>query len=312
MIRINGYPIDCATEERLSYKATATKFPVEKGAALTDHIIVELPVLELDCLVSDTPTGEIAADATRTSLGGDVLPSRDAYDFLTGLHQAQGKSGGGPVTVECTYGKFANMAITALSPTRDVRSLKAFRFSVTFEQIEIAETNRVSIKTATPGSGTKKKLGNQPVTKINGQTVEKVIYVITFPVDKREFATKGYGKPVATNVTVKKNSYGVDIPIPPTDCYKVLPGRERNAEGYLTPVKGGGNADRPLTNNARFDRDAGVYEFHEFAALYNAETDSRRDLEGRDVTTTPAPKVDSKQPGKGPVKRGWWNEKEAR
>lgn len=296
--KIDGYPIDCVTDERLTYKATATKFPVEKGAAVTDHIIVELPVLELDCMVSDTPIGAIAIDPTRTTLDGETLPSRDAFEFLTALHQAQSQAGSAPITVECTYGKFENMAMTQLSPARDHTTLKGFKFTVTFEQIEIRETRRITVA-AVPNANGKKKLGNQPVTKVEGVTVEGVIYCITFPIEKREFATKGYGKPAATDLSVVKNKFGVDIPRSPFDCYRVLPGRERNSEGYLTPVKGGGG-------------NGGKYEFHEFAALYNPETDTRRDLEARDVTTTPTPKVDSKAPGKGPVKRGWWNEKEAR
>lgn len=292
MIRVDGYPVDCATEERLTYKATATKFPVEKGAAKTEHVIVELPVLEIDGVVSDTPIGAMAVDPSRVALNGQTLPSRDAFEFFTALHLA-----GGTVTVECGYGKFDDMVMTSLAPSRERTSAKAFKFSVTFEQIDIRETRRVTVA-AVPNATGRKNLGNQPVTKVNNATVEGVIYAITFPVAKREFATKGYGKPVATDLSVVKNSHGVDVPVSPFDCYRVLAGRERNAEGYLTPrADGGGNA--------------GKYEFHQFAALYDPATNTRRDFEGRDVTTTPTPKEAKPTTAKG-KRRGWWNEPEAK
>lgn len=204
MIRINGYLIDCATEERLTYKATATKFPVEKGGAITDHIIVELPVLELECIVSDTPTGAVLVDASRQSLDETVVPSRDAFDFLTGLHQAQNKSGGGPVTVECTYGKFENMAITSLTPVRDVASLKALRFGITFEQIDIQETRRVTIRTAVPNATGKKNLGNQPALGWFGTDEAGIRYVISEPVRTRSINQRIYGPPILTTTQAQR------------------------------------------------------------------------------------------------------------
>lgn len=292
-MKVDGYLIDCATEERLTYTATATRFPVEKGAQTSDHIITEMPVLEFDGIVSDTPIGKAANDPSRRSLGGGTLPSQDAYQFFLSIRQAEQ-----PVTVECSYGTFTDMVMTSLTPRRDVATAKAFMFSATFEQIDIRETRRTTIRTATPGTGKKKNLGNQPVTKINGAAVDGVIYVITFPVAKREFATKGYGKPVATDMSFVVTRFGTDER-PLFDCYRILAGRERNAEGFLTPAGAGGP-------------DAARYQFHELVTLTDASTQTRRDSEGRDVTTDPAPKLDNKTPDKTPVKRGWWNAPEAK
>lgn len=152
MIKVNDYPIDSALEERLTFEAEATKNPVEKGAAVTDHITARLPVLEFEGIVSDTPIGAIATDPTRTSAQQEH--SREAYKRFKELFEAADVC-----VVECSYGKFENMALTGLTPVKNAQTKKSFRFTARFEQIKITENKRTTIRTSIQNGGKVKNLG---------------------------------------------------------------------------------------------------------------------------------------------------------
>jgi len=157
MIRIDGFAIDVATDERLTYESEVTEFPVEKGAPVSDHIIAKRPVLELDCVVSDTPTGAVAEDPSRKGLDPSTNPSSDAFEFFRRLHGDRRA-----VVVECSFGKFDDMVMTSFPPVRNKESLKALKFTVTFKQIEFATNNRSTVSVSAiggAGGAGKKKLG---------------------------------------------------------------------------------------------------------------------------------------------------------
>lgn len=153
-VRIDSYPIDCVTDERLAYESEVSKFPVEKGADIADHIRAKRPILELDGVVSDTPIGAIAEDSSRKGLTGDTLPSRDAFDFFIALHGDRRA-----IVVECSFGKFDDMVLTSLTPTRDKTTLKAFKFSAIFEQVEFVQNNRTTIRVAVPNAAGRQNFG---------------------------------------------------------------------------------------------------------------------------------------------------------
>lgn len=145
MIRIDGYPIDAALEERISYEAEVTENAVEKGADITDHVSPRLPILEFDGVVSDTPIGAVATDPTRT--GAAQQHSREAYKkFLEVFNGVDGKVVG--VVVECSFGKFENMILKTLTPVKNAQSAKAFRFTASFKQIAIRENTRTTVRTS--------------------------------------------------------------------------------------------------------------------------------------------------------------------
>lgn len=156
MIRVNGYPVDCALEERLRYEADVTDLDIESGSDPSDHIRPKQPVLEFDGIVSDTPLGEVASDPSRQADSGSPTPSRDAFDRFVAIHEA-----GQPVVVECTYGKFDSMAMTSLSPERTVETAKAFKFTATFKRIKIRENKRTTVRVAIPNGTGKQNLGSR-------------------------------------------------------------------------------------------------------------------------------------------------------
>lgn len=164
MIRIDGYPIDCALEERINYEAEVTMNPVEKGADTTDHVTARLPTLEFDGVVSDTPIGAIANDETRTSATEDQ--SKVAYKKFLDVFLARQT-----VVVECSFGKFESMILQTLSPVKNAQVKKAFKFTATFQQIKIVENARTTVKTSIRNGSKTEKNGLSLDNLIDGKKV---------------------------------------------------------------------------------------------------------------------------------------------
>jgi hypothetical protein len=202
MIKVDGYPIDCSLNERLTYESDVTEFAVERGAPVSDHIIAKRPVFEFDGVVSDTPTGAVAEDPSRTGLAVSAMPSHDAFEFFTQLHRDRRT-----VSIECSFGKFEDMVLTSLSPTRDKESFKAFKFTANFRQIEFAQNNRTAVRLAAiggAGGGFRKKLGT-----LMGRLKDlNVTAVISFKADasiRKEKLRQGY-KLVSTTTHAQREA----------------------------------------------------------------------------------------------------------
>lgn len=165
MIRINGYPIDVALKESIHYESEVTKSPLEKGADVADHVIARLPVITFDGVVSDTPIGAVANDETRLTLNG-ATPSQDAYQRFVAIHEAKGT-----VTVECSFGKFDQMVMTALDAGKEARTAKSFSFTAVFEDIRIFENRRTTVRVAVPNCGKKENFGLSLDKVTNGKQI---------------------------------------------------------------------------------------------------------------------------------------------
>lgn len=150
LIRIAGYPMDLAMREVHSFPGEATRFKVEDGSDISDHI-TDLPAeIELECIVSDKPTGEIASDPTRQQAGADVaLPSADALARLRELKAARR-----PVTIETSLGAFAVMAFIHLDVPVDVDKNNALFFTAKFQQLTLVQNRRTKIRVKIPHSAT--------------------------------------------------------------------------------------------------------------------------------------------------------------
>jgi hypothetical protein len=113
-----------------------------------------MPSIEIEGIVSDTPIGAIATDPTRATDTGLALPSRDAFDRFVALHTSKET-----VTLECSYGKFENMALENLSSDKESESQKSFKFTASFEQIDVREVSRITVRSAVPNGTGRVNLG---------------------------------------------------------------------------------------------------------------------------------------------------------
>lgn len=196
LVRIGGPPplpsylMDLAVSEDFSFPGEATKFPVEKGVDFTDHIR-ELPdEITLECIVSDTPIGEVATDSTRQPVTGPdgttstALPSAEALQRMREL-----KALGQPVRIETTLGVFTSMAFIDLnvpvnkdkSPGRSVAQPGATTvqpgalfFTAKFRKLVLVTNRRTKVRVRTQLAGA----GGHP--KANGVFATPIEVTHTF------------------------------------------------------------------------------------------------------------------------------------
>lgn len=140
LTKLNDFPLDVAVSLRFSQKSEVTKRPVERGTNLTDSIRPDEPTLEIEGLVSDTPIGLIADHPTRL-IG--TSPAKNAFDIVLGLQ-------GQVIAVDCSLGRFEQMAISNVAITRDFKTRKALKFTVSLDRIRIEDNNRTTVPSAVP------------------------------------------------------------------------------------------------------------------------------------------------------------------
>lgn len=195
--QIGDYPIDIFVKEVHGFENEITQYAVETGSDVTDNVRTQPDTLTIDGVVSDTPTGAIAGDPTRTGVG-ELSISKDAYNRLTKMRNDKL-----PLSVVTSLGTYTSMEIKKLEITRDAKSFKGLIFTCEFERVVIVENKRVTV--SVPNLAGKGSLGNKDsdlfrrTALIPGQTIP----VVTLR-DKQSIPawTKIYGKPIDTAAEV--------------------------------------------------------------------------------------------------------------
>lgn len=154
-VTIDGFPIDVASAEDHDLQTDVTDYPVEEGGDITDHARNKPDTVTLECIVSDTPLGQLATFRGLES----SLPSDDAYARLKAIRAAKE-----PVTITTSLGIYTSMMLTSLGIPRRPDNGDALRFKVTFKQVVIVTNARTTTRVAVPRAKNKKPRGNKPST----------------------------------------------------------------------------------------------------------------------------------------------------
>lgn len=144
---VSALSLDAAIAERHSQECLISDFPVETGADISDHVRPKPRVLDVEGFVTATPPGgapnfgrpvEVAQQLEKLRL--DATPCR----ILTSLRS------------------YDNMVLQSLQIPRDSRTTEALRFSATFREVLLVETQTVAIpKPRGNGLQSKDKRGKQ-------------------------------------------------------------------------------------------------------------------------------------------------------
>lgn len=178
MILIGGYEIDVAVTETYSRSADPTPHPVEEGAEVTDHVITRPLSISLSCIVSDTPIGDLATRRQASGLlvgglEGGFVPSDDAHRFLNELMDSRE-----PFTYQGSRGTFDNMVITNLSEPHSARTGDSLRFEAVLQQILIVQTERTTVRVATPRSRRRQNVGTKPTNAFEGTVAAPLVDLV--------------------------------------------------------------------------------------------------------------------------------------
>lgn len=148
---IDGYVLDCITEETVSYASEVTEYPVESGGKIADHLQNDAPTVTFTAVVSDSPIGDAAK-----ARGANVVPSSEAKEFLLGIRAERR-----PFTFVGTTGTYDLMVFTSLEFPRDNETGQALRIEAELRQLTLAEVKRTVVRQVT-------RLGHRPSRSADG------------------------------------------------------------------------------------------------------------------------------------------------
>lgn len=135
--------LDGVVVERFANPVRPTQNPIEGGALVSDHAIIEPRFYSIDAVVTNTPLGgaTIGAIVDRTTnLFGDSTGSGDtrssqAYAALVSLSRLRE-----PISVVTGLNTLDNMLILDIQPTRDKDTSNALFFTMDLQEVLIVDT----------------------------------------------------------------------------------------------------------------------------------------------------------------------------
>lgn len=128
---------DVTVSESATAKARATKNPVENGADITDHVIIEPMTFGVSGIVSNTPVKYLAGIQSGTFLTGN-RPAKTAWDKLLELQASRE-----PFVLAQGLKSYSNIIITGLSTTTDATTGGSLFFSAEMEEIILVGTQEL-------------------------------------------------------------------------------------------------------------------------------------------------------------------------
>lgn len=131
--------LDVIISEGVSTSSTITQNPVEQGADVSDHIIINPLSFAMSGIVSDTPVKFLGGLSSGLSLLSGETPSVKAWDKLLQLQASRE-----PFTLVTNLKEYDNVVIETLSTTQDKDTSKMLNFSATMKEIILVGTQEIS------------------------------------------------------------------------------------------------------------------------------------------------------------------------
>jgi hypothetical protein len=186
---IGAIELDAVLTETHSNQVRLTKNPVELGADITDHAVIEPKRLNIVAQVSDTPLGtaafgqivDLVTGLFGTSTSQNITRSNAAYNAMVQLMEQRE-----PIQVQTKLRLYENMVITNLSTPQDKDSSRIALMTIALEEVLITQSQIVSLEPAQleegspreQGSSADKKGRQEPVTP-NETTNKSVLKSVT-------------------------------------------------------------------------------------------------------------------------------------
>lgn len=134
--KINDIKIDCFITESATATAEVTKNPVEKGADITDHIIINPMTFQIEGLVSNISSGLKETIESLSSANPLTSKAKTAWEDLLELHASREK-----FTLVQGLMSYPDVVLVQLDTTRDKDTVNALRFNASLQQLIIAGTS---------------------------------------------------------------------------------------------------------------------------------------------------------------------------
>lgn len=145
---INTIQLDVIIEESASATAVITSNPVEQGADINDHVIVQPMTFSMVGVVSDLKIGVASrvgliqeATISGTSYTQLTRPSKDAWADLLALHANKL-----PFTLVQNLKEYENALMETLFERQDKDTSKGLFFTATFKILNLVGENAVNVQ----------------------------------------------------------------------------------------------------------------------------------------------------------------------
>lgn len=127
---IGEIELDVIISESVQTSSTITTNPVENGADVNDHIIINPMTFSMSGIVSDTKVGILGGLNTIESFTRQTSPSQDAWEELLELQANRV-----PFTLVTNLKSYDNIVIENLSVTQDKDSSNSLNFTANLKEI---------------------------------------------------------------------------------------------------------------------------------------------------------------------------------
>lgn len=128
--------LDASLEETSSMKSKVTKYPVENGAVVTDHIVNEPIEFTIKGFVSNHPI--IPSDTVSLNTVHVLKRATAAYFDLLSIREKRQ-----PVTIVTGLNVYRNMAMESLEIPRSAQTGDSLEFTASFTQITIVSSSTI-------------------------------------------------------------------------------------------------------------------------------------------------------------------------
>lgn len=150
-LKVDNLTIDCSVSEMHSFENEVTENPVERGAAVADHIRQKQNFVTVTGIVSNTPITQEEREATDANQRAEA-----AFTRLLEL-----RAGGQLITVVTKKRTYRNAAVASLTVPVDGGQGDALFFSATFREVRIVDSKTVQLKTSTNKGKKKQQKGKE-------------------------------------------------------------------------------------------------------------------------------------------------------
>ncbi|MEI6806055.1 MAG: phage baseplate protein [Myxococcaceae bacterium] len=156
--------LDVAISETHTLQTRATEHPVESGCNMIDHIQILPDSIQLDGIISNTPTAFLGTTFFDSGNYAD-----EAFRQLEELMKS-----GQPVQIVTSLKTYRDMALENLTIKRTAANSDALCFSCSAKQIRMVESKIINIpKPKVKRAQPKKSLGKQPATEVSEATSQQ-------------------------------------------------------------------------------------------------------------------------------------------
>lgn len=172
---IGGIELDAVLSETHNNKVRITKHPVELGADITDHAIIEPKIINITAQVSDTPLGaaafgqiiDLVTGLFGTSTDNNITRSNAAYNAIIQLMEQRE-----PIDVQTKLKLYENMLITNVSTTQDKATSRVVLITIALEEVIIVESETVQLESEQLEEGSVREQATSAEKKGRQEAVE--------------------------------------------------------------------------------------------------------------------------------------------